>query len=100
MSTMSASPLRTIWSAWAGSVIMPTAAVAIPASRRTACANGNLIAGADGYFRALDIAARRAIDRVDAELLQPARKRDRLLEVPTAVGPVGRRNADEQRTGV
>ena len=56
-----------------------------------------LIAGADRNLRRRDVAARRAVDQVDAERLQLARELDRLLDVPAAVDPIGRGNAREQR---
>ena len=58
----------------------------------------NLIARADRDLRLLDIAARGAVDRIDAEPLQLPRERDRLLEVPAAFGPIGRGNAHENGT--
>ena len=41
--------------------------------------------------------ARRAIDEIDAQRLQLPRKFDGLLDVPAAVGRVGRRNTYEER---
>jgi hypothetical protein len=78
-------------------VIIPTAAVAMSASRLILWANGDLIPRADWNLRLLDIAARRAVDHVDADPLQPAREFDRLVDVPTAVRPIRRGNPHEQQ---
>ncbi len=51
MSTTSASPSRTICSAWSGVVISPTAPVAIFAFVANAPGEGDLVAGGDGDLR-------------------------------------------------
>ena len=59
-----------------------------------------LVPRPDRDLRLLDIAARRAIDHIDAKSEQLARKLDRLVDVPSALDPVGRREADEQRAAL
>ncbi len=46
-----------------------------------------LIAGADRNLRGRDVAARRAVDQIDAERLQLPRELDRLFDVPAAARP-------------
>jgi hypothetical protein len=55
-----------------------------------------LIAGAERDGRAEDIAARGAVDEVDAAVAQERGEADGLLEVPAAFGVVGDGDADEQ----
>ena len=93
---MSASPLRTIWSACAASVIMPTAAVAIPPLCGCAPQTAPDIP-APGNRRARHIAARRHIHQVNAMLPQHAAPARRTRHVPAAFGPVRRGNPHEQR---
>ena len=50
IATSSASPLATISSAWAGSVMNPTAIVGMTASARTAAAKGTWNPGPHGIF--------------------------------------------------
>jgi len=56
-----------------------------------------LIAGTDRNLSLLDIAARRAIDQIDPQGEEKARKLDRLVDIPTAFNPVGRLNPDKER---
>ena len=68
---------------------MPTAPVSMPASLRMRSANGRLITRSDRYLRGGDVAAGGAIDQINAQRLQLARQLHRLLDVPSAFGPIG-----------
>src|SRR5450759_4242087 len=57
----------------------------------------HLVAGGDRNLRLRDVAAARAVDEIDAFRLQELRELDRLREVPSALHPVRRRDADEDR---
>ena len=59
-----------------------------------------LISGSDRDLRLLDIAARRAIDHIDAKSEQKPRELDRLVDVPSAFNPIGRRDSHEQRAAL
>ncbi len=57
----------------------------------------HLVARTELHLRVVDIAARRSVDHVDADLLQAPAQHHRLLDVPAALRPVGRRDAIEDR---
>ena len=83
--------------ACAGSVMSPTAAVAMPASRRILRGKANLKTGSGGNLRVGHHPARRRIDQIHAVLAQFFRKLHRFVGIPAAVGPVGSGDADKQR---
>src|SRR5260370_6124596 len=56
-----------------------------------------LITRTDGNLCMQYIAARRAVDQVCSKFLQVAGEFNRLLNIPAAIDPIGRRNTHEQR---
>src|SRR6267142_1204231 len=59
-----------------------------------------LVARPDGDLHAGQKPARGAVDQVHALTREASRQLDRLIDVPTALHPVGRRDAHEQRPAV
>src|ERR1041384_7075314 len=86
---MSAWPLATIASAWAGVVIMPTVIVQTPVARRIASANGTWKPGPTTIFCCGEMPP--------DDTSTHSTPRDRLLESPAVIHPVGRRQPDADR---
>ncbi len=96
--TTSASPLARIFSACSGSVISPTAPVAIPADAHRG-RQRHLVAGLE-RDRGRRVAAGGDVDEVDPVLLQQYAETPALLDVPATVDPVRAGDAHQQRRGV
>ena len=97
---MSASPPVMISLACAVSVIIPTAPVLIPASASNATGKGHLIAFTDRNTGLGHECTRRDVNQIDAEDFEIPRTRNRLVRIPAASFPVGRRNTHEEREAV
>jgi len=56
--------------------------------------------GTNRNLRVRHQAARRAIDEIDAFVFQLLHQRHGLIGIPTALGPIGRGDADKERRGI
>ena len=56
---------------------------------------GHLVTGADRNFRVGHVTTGRTIDEIDSHLLQLPGEFDRLIDIPPAIDPIRRRDAQE-----
>ncbi len=83
--------------AWAGSVIIPTAAVGMPGLLADPCGERDLVPGAGGDVLVRAHPAARDVDEVHSEVAQPSGHHDAVVEGVPAGDPVGRTDPHQQR---